>query len=587
MVTDRSTGVLVMAYGTASGPDDIERYYTDIRGGRTPSPEHLEELAERYAAIGNVFPLLDDDARAGRGHRGAAERRRRRPVPRLPRDEAFAAVHPRGRRADARRRRRRGGRHRDGAALVRDVGGDLRASGPKLAISDRADRTADHFVRSYHDHPMFVDWVAERLRATLATLRRCRARARTTVMFTAHSLPVRTLDDGTQRCKTCDCDPIVPLPGRAAGDGGPRRRAEVGLDDDRSRGRARGRTADPWWGPPIDEMIAELAAEGRTRVRRVLRGFVADHLEILLRPRHRGDRRGRGRRARVRAHRMPNEDPAFCDVLAEVVREHLAGSCMKLDRLERELGPPAAGAPARAVGTTRARRRVPAGDSKVEDADFPTMEVSAAGYEIATLGQRAYNGVAIFPASGWRTRGPGSTAIPCPSNLAWSRSCRWGRRRVRLRRERQGGRRSAYETQARWLEALAAWLDATAQPGRAADRRRRLQHRARRSAMSGSGVVGGQEPAPASPNGSALRALIDWGLTDLDVRPRATSRAVRLLGLPGWGVPQRVGARIDLALGTLPIAKRLQEVVVEREERKPTFGEGKPSDHAPVIVTLT
>ncbi|MEA2557155.1 MAG: protoporphyrin/coproporphyrin ferrochelatase, partial [Actinomycetota bacterium] len=52
-------GVLVMAYGTASGPDDIERYYTDIRGGRTPSPEHLAELKDRYAAIGNVFPLLD------------------------------------------------------------------------------------------------------------------------------------------------------------------------------------------------------------------------------------------------------------------------------------------------------------------------------------------------------------------------------------------------------------------------------------------------------------------------------------------------------------------------------------------------
>ncbi len=52
-------GVLVMAYGTASGPDDVERYYTDIRGGRRPSPEHLEELRERYAAIGNRFPLLD------------------------------------------------------------------------------------------------------------------------------------------------------------------------------------------------------------------------------------------------------------------------------------------------------------------------------------------------------------------------------------------------------------------------------------------------------------------------------------------------------------------------------------------------
>jgi ferrochelatase len=31
-------GVLVMAYGTASGPEDIERYYSDIRGGRTPAP---------------------------------------------------------------------------------------------------------------------------------------------------------------------------------------------------------------------------------------------------------------------------------------------------------------------------------------------------------------------------------------------------------------------------------------------------------------------------------------------------------------------------------------------------------------------
>ena len=58
-MSEAPIGVLVMAYGTASGPGDIERYYTDIRGGRTPSPEHLAELRDRYAAIGNVFPLLD------------------------------------------------------------------------------------------------------------------------------------------------------------------------------------------------------------------------------------------------------------------------------------------------------------------------------------------------------------------------------------------------------------------------------------------------------------------------------------------------------------------------------------------------
>ncbi|MGZ5214558.1 MAG: ferrochelatase, partial [Actinomycetota bacterium] len=58
-MSDAPIGVLVMAYGTASGPDDIERYYTDIRGGRAPTPEHLAELRDRYAAIGNAFPLLD------------------------------------------------------------------------------------------------------------------------------------------------------------------------------------------------------------------------------------------------------------------------------------------------------------------------------------------------------------------------------------------------------------------------------------------------------------------------------------------------------------------------------------------------
>ncbi|MGH9148943.1 MAG: ferrochelatase, partial [Acidimicrobiales bacterium] len=52
-----SAGVLLMAYGTPDRADDLEAYYTDIRGGQPPSPEQLADLRRRYDAIGGVSPL--------------------------------------------------------------------------------------------------------------------------------------------------------------------------------------------------------------------------------------------------------------------------------------------------------------------------------------------------------------------------------------------------------------------------------------------------------------------------------------------------------------------------------------------------
>ena len=50
-------GLLVMAYGTPYKEEDIERYYTHIRHGRKPSQEHIDDLTERYRAIGGISPL--------------------------------------------------------------------------------------------------------------------------------------------------------------------------------------------------------------------------------------------------------------------------------------------------------------------------------------------------------------------------------------------------------------------------------------------------------------------------------------------------------------------------------------------------
>src|SRR5260370_41928642 len=52
-------GVLVMAYGTPAGLEQVETYYTHIRHGRRPTPELLADLHNRYQAIGGVSPLME------------------------------------------------------------------------------------------------------------------------------------------------------------------------------------------------------------------------------------------------------------------------------------------------------------------------------------------------------------------------------------------------------------------------------------------------------------------------------------------------------------------------------------------------
>src|SRR5688572_16302799 len=56
-----------MAYGTPRSLDEVEEYYTDIRRGHKPPPELLEELTDRYRAIGGHSPLYEITQAQARG----------------------------------------------------------------------------------------------------------------------------------------------------------------------------------------------------------------------------------------------------------------------------------------------------------------------------------------------------------------------------------------------------------------------------------------------------------------------------------------------------------------------------------------
>ena len=53
----KTIGLLVMAYGTPYKESDIEPYYTDIRRGKKPTEEELQDLKDRYEFIGGLSPL--------------------------------------------------------------------------------------------------------------------------------------------------------------------------------------------------------------------------------------------------------------------------------------------------------------------------------------------------------------------------------------------------------------------------------------------------------------------------------------------------------------------------------------------------
>jgi ferrochelatase len=309
-----------MAYGSASGPDDIERYYTDIRGGRAPSPEHLRELRDRYAAIGNVFPLLDTTRAqaAGLVERLNGEDTTYRAYlgmkhspPSIP--EAVAQM------------RDDGIEHAIGIVMAPHWSGmsvETYVDRVRRALDELWGGPAFSFVRSYHDHPSFVKFLARRVSDALERLSPT-DRAGAMVLFTAHSLPTRATEDGSLRCKTCDCA------GSCRYRDGLQETADlvartIGLERYGIAWQSAGRTADPWWGPPVEESILESAALGHRAVVVCSAGFVADHLEILYDLDIEAKAVAEGAGIRFVRTTMPNADTEYLDVLAEVVRDHLA-----------------------------------------------------------------------------------------------------------------------------------------------------------------------------------------------------------------------------------------------------------------------
>jgi ferrochelatase len=292
-----TTGVLLMAHGTPSSPDEIGPFYTRIRRGRPPSPEQLAELEGRYRAIGGVSPLAERTRAQVDGVRAALERRSpghfvvsfgaKHTEPLI--EETAAALASAG--------------HRRVIGLV------LTPHNSSLGSQEYLDRATAALgdtpfvaVEAWYAEPALVELLASRVRDALAGVS---GRAR--VIFTAHSLPERIR-------KTGDTYPDqLAESARLVADA-------AGLDQWQVAWQSAGRTPEAWLGPDVRDVVRRLAAGGGTDAVVVCPiGFVADHLEVLYDLDV--DLAGVAAACGLDYARTAslNDDPVFVRVLADVV----------------------------------------------------------------------------------------------------------------------------------------------------------------------------------------------------------------------------------------------------------------------------
>jgi len=284
--------VVLMAYGSPERLADVPAYYADIRGGRPIRPELMDDLVERYRRLGldegSPLNAITEETRA------ALEREVGLPV--------FTGMrHWAPRIAEAVERALAGGAETIvGLVLAPHYSRMSIGAYRKLLEEAVAGRVPVAFVESWGDESGFVDLLADRVRDASAH-----------IVFTAHSLPARIVDEGDPYR-----DQLLETARLVAG--------RAGIERWTFSFQSESQTGEPWLGPDILDHLAELRARGVDDVLVCPVGFVADHLEIKWDLDNEAADRAAELGMRFARIEMPNAEPAFVRMLAGLVRRALS-----------------------------------------------------------------------------------------------------------------------------------------------------------------------------------------------------------------------------------------------------------------------
>lgn len=303
------TAVLLLAYGTPEYPDQVEAYYTHIRGGRAPSPDAVANLKSRYEAVGGRTPLtkITRDVAVG-VQRHLAAGGVRVPV-------YIGMKHWEPWIADTVAEMLRDDIERVIGIVLAPHYSRYSVGSYQRYLFDAMQRHGAQFevsfVEQWYAREEFLDVMQALIDEQLQSVTP-EERAATVVLFSAHSLPERIRDWG---------DPYE----RQLLESAKLVADRCGLADFRLVWQSAGATGEPWIGPDVLEYLDTLAHESVRHVLQVPIGFVSDHLEILydldIEARQKAHQLG----IHYRRTPLPNTRGDFLHALARIAKDAILG----------------------------------------------------------------------------------------------------------------------------------------------------------------------------------------------------------------------------------------------------------------------
>ncbi len=303
--------LLVVSFGGPEGMDDVIPFLENVTRGRNIPRERLADVAHHYELFGGVSPINQQN----RDLIAALESELSAHGIDLP--VYFGNRNWDPYLEDTLREMRDAGIQRSLAFFTsafssysgcRQYREDIYRA--QLAVGPEAPEVLK--VRTFYNHPGFVEANAARVRDALARIPEER-RATTSVVFTAHSIPTAMADQCRYADQLAETARLVV------------EAAEAGSYSVVYQSRS-GSPHTPWLEPDVCDHLRELRAAGATDVVVSPVGFVSDHIEVLYDLDVEAADLGRELGLNVVRAGTAGTHPAYVSMIRELIEERLGDS---------------------------------------------------------------------------------------------------------------------------------------------------------------------------------------------------------------------------------------------------------------------